>query len=409
MINKSIYPPIQFTVDSKTSTGAPTSLQKFVEEEPDYDVAFTEAFLFGWDTTNVEDAQELDTVDGMLSLLDRIQAISLSHMEEKTVIEKVVGDSITCVTKPGRTESEGNGCCFQAGLNCNEEGVKELIQDICLNKEPFVLTVKNPTTKITKKIDTQRIAFYNNGSLCCFLPLNEQNIDVISQNIQGHAFILSNTTKPEIREFHAKNKITQYFTNISKAKGDLTKIDVIVRLIQDLTRLHLFYDANGRNLYILANLLMHKNKLTPFYPENMCMFEANSRKTMTDLVVKGQTLFSSRFGDIDALVTGLRHYDRVIKEIKTNLLPPAPDYPGVQKGFKTRDFELLYRNTAHHLPLFELFKYLLDNAEHLHLNIEAEGKTCGNAEKIAKKVKNEKALQAIREHRAQNSSSTATT
>ncbi|WP_369007998.1 Fic family protein [Legionella sainthelensi] len=86
--------------------------------------------------------------------------------------------------------------------------------------------------------------------------------------------------------------ITDYQSEIEKAKDSTDKIKIIAKLVQKLEILHPFTDANCRTFCILLlNKLLLENKLTPVILDNPNRFDGFANQELVQEIMEGQEKF----------------------------------------------------------------------------------------------------------------------
>ena len=119
--------------------------------------------------------------------------------------------------------------------------------------------------------------------------------------------------------------------------------------------------------------------MAPFYPNNMCVFDANSVNTMVKEVVEGQERFSSMFGTNEELTENLKEYKFTVESLKTKY----SKFNDLMKTIKDRNFNLLLRQAATIKNSTELLEYLLKNMHILNIDINSKGQKSGTALDVA--------------------------
>ena len=422
--------PTYFMIDLESPTGQVT-LQKFMSQEKNYDLAFCETWQ---EIIHPSKDFKITNAEKLLKLLDVIQKSSLRHLP---ALKKVAGEG-----NYERTHGRADGKnWYGISKNCNtdEQGIVDLLEKIWIAKDDFQLVVLTDdkskryiiTNKefilVTNNGENQEILFKNDESnkeslnkiIQIVMPLYHKGDspdgtfrmlifrDCKADEREKKAIKIFNTylegikaaEKPKTEESkETKSKVSEA---TAKLKGsDLEKIKIIALTIRDHMQLHRYYDGNGRSLYLLANLLLHQNKLPMFYPRNMCMFDGNSLDKMIQEIVAGQERFAKMFGNVAQLTVGLNTYSNAVLEIQQIFVNKFSEdaHNSLKIACDDRNFDLLLRQTAQKEKYFVLLEFLLNNKSILNINISAKGEKWGTALDIAKKCKNQKAIELLAKH-----------
>lgn len=390
-----------FMLDLEATNGEEATMQDFISREPDYDLAFCEA----WNTIDIVKNERLPHSKQLLELLDKIQKVALGHLP----LIRVVGSGYQKIH--GRADGLNYFGLFNNTPNSNEEGITDIIKKIWVNRESFglqaminnhsryVLTDNNLTLISENK---NKVLFCNNTNsnketfseiAHIFLSLYKQGL---FENERARIILMQNKNATE-REIEALQILDIYFKEIKTKDKAVEKIETISCLIRDLMQLHLFYDGNGRSLYLLANLLLYQNDLPLFYPKNMCMFDGNGVDTMVEEILGGQQRFVSMFGSQESLTNSLREYKEAITQLKSFINKNFPSHPALNKSINERNLNLLFRQSVT-APNNDLLKLLLSNKEIIGIDIFSKGLTSGNALMIAQKRNNPEAISLLNAH-----------
>lgn len=392
-----------FMIDLEDVNGLQDNMQGYIKRELDYDLAFCRA----WSEIESAKKEEPSNSADLLSLLDKIQKCSLSHLPQT----KQVGSGFQIIQ--GRATINFFG--LTKGPNSNEEGIKDIIEKIWINSENFELITKDKdpdkryilikdelfvvssggTKKTTlikndgsssketvKKIFEMLIPLYNLG-IC---PNGSDRMMILHQ------------TEPKVREKKALQIFDSYLKTIKTKDSDIEKIKTIALTIRDLMQLHLYYDGNARSLYMLANLFLFQSDMSLFYPRNMCMFEGNSLDKMVKEVVAGQERFASMFGKPSDLANGLKNYQNAVIELKTLVSNYFSKSEAMKKSVEERSLNLLLRQSASDPKNIILLEFLLNNKLALNIDILSKGEKSGNALDVANKFNNLQAVELLNNH-----------
>lgn len=386
----------QFMLDYKHSvTNDPVCLGDFMKKENNYDVAFCEA----WEILAKTQDDVLQTATGLLNLLDKIQQCSVNHLNVKM---------------QGRSTSNAFG--ITKGYLSDEEGVKDLITKIWVGNEPFTLQVlvadsfseayflKNGSFKYQNSLGRGTLikATFNDREKT--LPLIFKAVLPCYRKgpcLGKERLTLINHSAPEHRQAAALKIFSVFLTKIKEVGlSDDDKREAIATTMRDLLQQHIYKDGNGRSLYILSNFLLQKNDLGMFYPENLCVFDANSKARMISEMRIGQIRFTQMFENEKTLTEKLKKYKVSVLELQ-KMIPSqqikADNLQKLQSAFEERNFNLLLRLSATIKNDTNLLSYLLEHAEELNVDINAAGKTSGTALEVAKKHENLPAITLLQE------------
>lgn len=392
-----------FMLDLEPVNGDPKNgtMQAFIKNESNYDLAFCEA----WNVVDVAKEALLTSSKDFLSLLDAVQGKSLMHLPS---IKPVKSGFIKI---HGRVDGHVNFFGLSKNANSNDEGIINIINKIWVKKKKFELIgvhrnritrcfLDNKKFHITQNKEIlQESLIRNEGSqedtlkrICDILiPLYNDGLGPDGQE----PIIVFHETSGVEREQEAIKIIESYFDAMKLTKTPEAKIREISILIQDLMQLHLYWDGNGRSLYMITNLLLIQNGLRPFYPKNMCMFDGNSVETMVQEVLSGQERFALMFGDVSQLSSGLTDYSSAVKELMRIMQTKFSDASSLASSFNERNLDLLFRRSAAGPKTIELLMFLKQNAKALNIDILSRGETSGSALDIARKFKNTAAVELL--------------
>lgn len=386
--------PSQFMVDFQCAAGGQENIQDYVKREPGYDVAFCNA----WEEMDAVKDNLLTDSQGFLALLDKIHKYAISHL-------------------PGDKQGRSNSGIFFALIknqNSNEQGIKDIIKKIWINREPFHLIASNAFSgeiwrlsndaiyDISEKHD---IAIIENKNLnnnevvfdeICGDLIKFYNQDLLLAN--APPLIIYQETNINQREQRAIQIIDQYFCEIKTKTSTVEKITTVCAVIRDLSQLHLYIDGNGRSLYMMANLLLYQNGLESCYPRNMCIFEGNSLEKQLQEVEEGQQRFTSMFESLPTLTKALKDYRNTVKKLEGIVKTSFSKIPSLNQSVKERNFNLMLRQAAAEPQGSQLLELLLENKDILAVNIFSQGSTSGNALHIASKYGNTVAIELLKKH-----------
>jgi len=385
----------QFTIDLiHKETSEPTSIQQFVENEPEYDLAFCS----GMKILETNHSKLIIDPKIFLSTLDQINKSSISHLQLKND------------EKPSL-----NHFPINKDITSDEVGIREIIKKIWLEQSHYALIARSDNISYAYHLTHEYFALqkgenqshqilYKNNSIN-----REETLTLISTKIlelyrrglcikmKQNRLVMVIHIEASEREKLALSIISDYFKQMNQAQSDLEQKHAIIHVIKNLSHLHLYNDGNARSLYILANLLLLQNGMRMFYPQNMCVFEGCSIDHLVDEISEGQERFKLMFGSKEELIEGLNAYESAVTKLKSFILPD-----NMRQALDKRNFNFLLRLTAalpRHLP--EL-KFLLENKQILNIDIKAKGKTSGSALDIACKYGNHEAIVLLNSHGLSN-------
>lgn len=372
------------------------SLQCFIENEQDYDIAFCRAWSF---IVSQKDSP-VDNSKQLLNLLDKVQRLAMSHYSEKM---------------HRRSEYSYFGLSGKTP-RADEEGIADIIEKIWVKEEKSLRLVANDTDKKIRYLlttdtfsvhpfdsESEQILLRNSIDLRSesLITIKKIMISLFSQG-QGadssERLVLHSLSSSKEREEKILKVFDLFFKTIESKKDDLDKITSIVNAARDVMQLHPYYDGNGRAIYLLSNYLMRKYGLKPFYPLNMCLFDANSTGKMVQEVVNGQERFCSMFHSFDELNEGLEAYNTTVCQLWSIINHKFLESKNINNSFKARNFNLLFRQVCIDEKYMELLEFMLVNNKILNINIFSCGKTSGNALAIARKYNNAKAISLLEQH-----------
>jgi Fic/DOC family len=380
------------------------SFQDYMKREDNYDLSFCEAWINHVNTKVIDDAEKL------FEFFMKIQKTAMNHIE-------LIGK-----TSQGKRYQSGiyigNTYCVSNSLVSDLEGIKELVSQVWFDKKNTLVTVYSE-----KKLDgfhdiyfLNKDGFYNRNTK---LKINTQifsndsskeSFEIILNTIQKYydVGLLEGGFSPlriqplydskESKKAKAVELFNNYLISIKNLELNEEKILKICDLCRELEQLHLFYDGNGRSVFILANLLACWNNLNPFYPKNMCIFDANSLRTMVQEVTEGQERFTSLFGSKEQFTRDLNEY-KIKVEILTGFAKEKfSKFDVIMKSVKERNFNLLLRQAVSSKNTKELLEFLLQNLSPLNIDINSKGEKSGTAMDIAVKNKNEEAIKLLSQY-----------
>ncbi|MDP1879920.1 MAG: Fic family protein [Parachlamydiaceae bacterium] len=373
---------IMIDLVSSYNTNTQPTLQNFILREKNYDLAFCSAWEKGMQLESFKNSKSF------LNALDEIYSLAMSHLPKFERVGKGF--------KPlqGRTFAL-NYYGLLKNVCSDEEGIKDIIRKIWIDQEDDLeLCLRN--NELCYVVSKDNVILDSDENTIPMNLVGDTRQETLSQifnllmplytNENGSLDpgVLCRKSNGVEREKKALKTIDRYFELINLEDSPVNKIRVIASTIRDLMQIHLYFDGNGRSLYILANVLFKQNNLQPFYPKNMCMFDGNSIEKMESELLEGQERFSTFFGSLSDLNDRLKNYSDCIIELK-NL---TNNHKTVQKLFDERNFNLLLRQSASNSITLDLLEFLLANATTLPIDIFSRGEKFGNALDIAKKYEN---------------------
>lgn len=342
------------------------SFQCFSKREPGYDTTFYKAFkyCFGQKNSLYHSAEELFIAFG------DIHDIAIKHRGEKYRGSYQFHQMFDLVDGP----------------TCNLDGVKELVQKIWIKKIPTQLMLQSGPDenisllpegcfRVTKEGQNDRVdTLYSEHDPVSLERVYEEWIEAF-QN-KKRLFVFNQT--PQAERFRLIANAANTYLNSLKSSAPAEKqtiIRAIATFMQDLMQLHYFNDGNGRACYLFANLLMLQNGLPPFYPDNMCLFDANSVEEMVFQINKGMKTFTEKFDSIEHLETSLSKYYQTVEALKELVHHKAPS---IDKNLtKQRRFEHLLRKVAKNSDYLDVVAFLIRNAFSLGIDLFARGDKSG--------------------------------
>ncbi len=375
-------------IDARSSQ----NLKDFVKSERDYDIAF----CLAWQFAAIPPEGAFLNSKNFLGFLDRIQECALSHLPEREFYN------------PERTMFrflKGRACAYNYfGLSKNvcsdPEGISDIIRKICVLKKNFalhcLLDAKEEryilfrdkfcidrggfTTQLYSSMDGDKIAEIRR----MYLELYEKG------DAYGGAsrMVIEHYSSPEERQIEAMNIINHYFEKRAEGVSDRDKIKNIAILMRDLMQLHLYFDGNGRCIYILANALLHHDGLSLFYPKNICIFDGNSVGKIMEEIIAGQEVFAAMFGSRGELTRGLELYSDRIEVLMKMIKEEFSKFPPLLRALEERDLNLLFRKASQTGETLSLLEFLVENSAILGIDTRARGVTSGTALDVARKFEN---------------------
>jgi Fic/DOC family len=392
--------PTQFLIDLEDmgGKGKPCTLKSFMEREKNYDLAFCKA----WKVFIINADTPLPDSNAFLHLLDTIQSAALSHLSEFKTEKELQ-------TLQGRACKEEGFNYFCLSSQCSDRGgVQDLINKIFsgenlelhirkINKDYFILNNKKFTKKNMLLNEAETIFFKTDNAknyimntiLSFYRDMGTKEIRYI---------LVVNQTMGRQRQEKALEIIDLYFKKIREAESEEDKIKIVAFAMRDLLQLHLYWDGNGRSLYILANLLLHQNGLPLFYPTNMCLFDANSIKKIVEEIKEGQKRFKFFFGNKTMLTQGLELYSKTVQKLQTLVKAQFSSFPKISNSLSERNFNLLLRQSSSDKEFFLLLKFLLKHSKELGIDIASFGEKSGTALDVAKKFNNEEGIGLLQKY-----------
>lgn len=367
------------------------TFQDFVEREPGYDTAFHQAFKYSLVNRNIN----YDTPEKLFELFTSIHRFAVTHLKKDA--QESCGYSF-----------KSQNFVILKGPACNSYGLKALIEKIWKHKASFELRLRlgsdrmiilNSTNcyeveryKVEDTIQEAIKPVYEHPEEVSLEEISEEWLKVFEKK---KPFFLTNGTKREKREILVLESAKKYLLTLASKGllGEEAVMQAIAVFMQDLMQLHYFNDGNARTCYLLANLLMLQNGLAPFYPDNMCLFDANSISKMVRQMSKGVHTFAEKFGSIEQLESSLDEYYQTVENLKILLgeLAPSNGANLIERG----RFEHLLRKMAakNDSKSLEILTFLISNAPILNIDLFAKGDRSGKtALEIAKYFSNEKAV-----------------
>ena len=386
-----------FMIDDRPlSEKSSKNLSDFVKNEPNYDIAFCRA----WQFIRIPPAGAFLNSSNLLRFLDRIQECALSHLPEKKFFnpEKTLFQYLKGRSCPFNYFSLSKNLCSDA------EGISDLIHKICvlkknfelhclldadtaryiLRRDTFCIHQEGVTTELYSSIDEEKLKEIRQK----YLELYEKETECLEID----RIVILHPSSKEEREIEAIAAIDNYFLKRGEAISDIDKIRNIALLMRDLMQLHLYFDGNGRCIYILANALLHEEGLPLFYPKNMCIFDGNSVGKMVEEIISGQEVFRAMFVSREELTMGLELYSDRIQVLIKMLKEEFSAFPPLLRSLEERDLNLLFRQASQRKETLPLLEFLVENSGILGIDIRARGATSGTALDVATKFKNSEAI-----------------
>jgi hypothetical protein len=377
------------------------SFQDYMKREGNYDLSFCESWLNHVNADVIGDAEKL------LEFFMKIQKTAMKHIE---LIGKI---------SEGQKYQSGIfiGNRYDVGkeLNSDAEGIKKLARQIWFRKREKRITIfseeKGPREiyflenegffkNIPNKLPPKLID--NDGSEKLFNSIFDKILNCYDKgHLKDGSFpliIQSTYFTVEGKKNEAFKLFNKYLTSIKENKTNEEKIRSICKLCRELEQLHLFHDGNGRSVFILANLLLGWNGLDPFYPQNMCVFDANSLEKMFQEVVEGQERFAFMFGSKAQFNKDLNIYKQEVERLALIVNKKFSKLSLVTEPFKERNFNLLLRQSAANKITQEILEFLLQNLSSLNIDINSKGKTSGTVMDVAINNKNEEAISLLKKY-----------
>lgn len=405
----------QFIIDFRNASGGQDTLQDYVERETDYDLAFCDTWqsyfgkpdfkkvsqdlLFGKENnTNI-----LEKIHYLMQLLEKIQIISLQHLADF----KTVGNKY----KPLKGRAKFNWFGLVKDHTADEKGICHLVNAILTGEKQGFNILQINTDSPTKYFlvnETGLIAI-RGQEMYAIDYSKEQIIDFVVTEFnkgkcQGKQLRLGLQSVKSIEErITQEQKLFQiFFEKMQHADTEQAKIETIATTMQDIMQLHIYCDGNGRSLFILANWLFWLLDIPLFYPDNMCIFDANSLKKMCSEIAEGQDRFRDLFSDELTLTTALTSYRESILKLSNlinNSKLPKNDLQTLNTNLKKRNVNILFRQSAAHAEGIKILKFLIENKDILNINIYEKGQKSGkDALDVAKDHANDLAINELSCH-----------
>lgn len=383
------------------------SFQDYMKREDNYDLSFCEAWI---DHVNADVMDDVNDAEKLFEFFMRIQKTAMKHIEQ-----------IGTTSHGQRYQSGifmGNTYCVSNSLVSDAEGIKELISQIWFdNKETHLTVYSEKNLKgfhdiyfLTKdgfyrrdpqkNINTQ--IFSNDHSMKAFeVILNTiqkfYNVGFLEGGVSPLR-IQSTYSSKEKKKEKAVELMSIYLKSIKESQTNEEKILKICTLCRELEQLHLFHDGNGRSVFILANVLLGWNGLNPFYPKNICIFDANSLKTLFREIIEGQERFASMFGSKEKFTNDLSIYKNRVENLKLLVNERFSKFHLIIKSVNERNFNFLLRQSAFNKSTTELLEFLLQNLSFFNIDIHSKGEKSGTAMDVAVKNKNEEAIHLLKKY-----------
>lgn len=396
----------QFMVDfvACESKKEANSFQDYMKREGNYDLSFCESWLNHVNTDVIDDPEKL------FEFFMKIQKTAMKHIE-------LIG-----TTSQGERYQSGlyigSSYSVSNSLVSDVEGIKELISQIWFDNKETHATVysekklngyndiyflnkngfynRDPQKNVNKQI------FSNDHSMTSFEIILKTILKYYDVGLLEGGFcplrIQSCYVSKERKKEKAVELINDYLKSIREPQTNEEKILKICTLCRELEQLHLFHDGNGRTVFIFANCLVSWNGLNPFYPKNMCIFDANSLKTMFQEIIEGQERFASMFGSKEQFTNDLNIYKNKLENLTLLINEKFSNLNVFMKSVKERNFNLLLRQSASNKSTKELLEFLLQNVSCLNIDINSKGEKSGTAIDVAIKNENKEAISLLKQY-----------
>lgn len=387
------------------ANGKHDNLQDCVNREHNYDLSFVDA----WKKVIKYKDSKLSTAGALLGFLDKIHNRAINHLYE--VIEE--DGHVTPIY--GRAAE--NCKAITKNLLSDEEGIKDIIKKIWIDKMPAHLIIKteNPNHRYIvsndqfyKRYRDPELPGHDEPLLKNDFETSKKTIDEIYKIVlplyrkrtpidaTDASVILGHQTTKKEKAQHAIKILNAYCENIQSARSEKDKIKVIAHTIRDLAQLRLYHKGNARSLFMMANFLFYQNNVRSFYPRNMNMFLGNSVDKMMKEISVGQDRFAKMFGSEKALTTGLAQYKKTVVKLRKVITSVSSEY-AFDKAYTDRNFNFLLRLSASKEQYFPLLQFLLVNRAALNIDISSKGQTSGTALDIATKSGNAQAIDLLKQ------------
>lgn len=397
----------QFMIDYVSVTGALESLQDYVRRETNYDLAFCTAWQFLFDDKHRKNYNESSNQPLFLvKLLDDLQAKAMGHLPHHHEIDLGYGQTGIQPIQ-GRVSFAYNYYGLVKDWSADEAGIQELVSDILTGKKGDFneLVIHSDTPGKGPHVLKNDGLYIETHSSLKKLPLSTREImDFILKEFRKGPS-KSGSDRMNLYVIHGGKRterelmiLSQYCEEIKSAETPDQKIHVIGNTMRNLMQLHLYYDGNGRSMVMLANWLLYTNGLPLFYPDNMCIFDANSLKKIHQLITDGQTRFRHLFHDEPRLTASLTAWRETVMALNEliNAQPLIKKELDVLKiSFKNRDFNLLLRQSAANPRIIDLLRFLLRQKDALNIDVFAKGKSGKDVFDVANERNNQDAILAL--------------
>lgn len=346
------------------------NFKEFLKEEPEYDAPLFKGIKYIYELSQQAPTNQSEA---LFAIVEKIHECVVEHLpieKKESCKEAQIGPKFHTQAFP-----------ILKSLCTDEEGLRELIEDISDQDQKLGLNLAY-CPEDTKEYDKKNLINIDLNSDIPFTFFNQEE-----------EFFLVSTSKHENRKQYMLEAAENYFVTLQSASSIQEKIEAIAVLCRRLLQLHYFEDGNGRMCYLLANLLMLQNGLSPFYPAHMCIFDANSKARMVKLIEDGIPIFQNQFGSIERLIENLQTYFNVLEKVSDLIQQTDEDEKECYlKYFKSRNFEALLRKvTQSNSDInIRILSFLIENAIILNIDLFAKSNYSGeNALEVAIDYENE--------------------